>query len=87
MKADSLESQNKMSYALLVRQIMQEEPEPLTVAEILRRVNRVRPVETRSPESTIRSALAQCYLIANDGEGRYGWFPRMLKGSAVRAPR
>jgi hypothetical protein len=81
MKSDSLENQEKMSYALLVRQIMQEDPEPITVTELLRRVNRVRPVETRSPESTIRSAIAQCRLIANNGEGRYGWYPRMLKGS------
>jgi hypothetical protein len=86
MKTTSLENQDKLSYASLVRLTMQESPEPLSVAEVLRRVNRVRPVETRSPESTIRSALAQCYLIANDGEGRYGWFPRMLKGSVVRAP-
>jgi hypothetical protein len=47
----------------------------MTAAEILRRVDQIRPIETRSPVNTIRSALAQCYLIANDGEGRYGWFP------------
>src|SRR5262249_15835266 len=74
------------SYASLVRQILQEAPEPITAAEILRRVGWIRRVETRSPENTIRSALALCRLIANDGEGRYGWFPRMLKGSIVRAP-
>src|SRR5215472_435534 len=80
------EKQEKKSYASLVRQILQEAPEPITAAEILRRVGRIRRVETRSPEKTIRSALALCRLIANDGEGRYGWFPRMLKGSIVRAP-
>src|SRR5215475_5187603 len=79
------EKQTKKSYALLVRQMIQESPEPLTVAEILRRVDRIRRVETRSPESMIRSALAQCRLIANDGAGKYGWFPRMAKGSIVRA--
>lgn len=77
-------TQDTKSYAALVRQILQESPEPLTAAEILRRVSRVRPVETRSPEATIRSALASCRLIANDGEGRFGWFPPMLKGSIVR---
>lgn len=78
--------QSEPSIASLVRQILLESPQPLTVAEILQRVRQIRPLDTRSLENTIRSALSSCPLIANDGEGRYGWFPRMLKGSTVRAP-
>jgi hypothetical protein len=35
------EKQDKMSYASLVRQMMLESPEPLTVAEVLQRVDRI----------------------------------------------
>ncbi len=77
---------NKSSYAALVRQVVHEAPEPLSVVEILRRVDRKRRVDTRSPENTIRSAIAQCYLIVNTGDRRYGWYPRLLKGSGVRVP-
>jgi hypothetical protein len=74
------------SYAALVKQVVEEAAEPLPVAEIMRRVERLRRIETRSPESTIRSAITQCYLIVNTGDGRYGWYPRLLKDSCVRVP-
>jgi len=79
-------NQDETSYASLVRQVIRESPDPIPADEILHRVDNIRPVETRSPKNTIRSALAACRLIAHDGDGRYGWFPRMLKGSVVRAP-
>lgn len=78
--------QDEISYASLVRQVVRDSPDPIAADEILHRVDAIRPVETRSPKNTIRSALASCRLIAHDGEGCYGWFPRMLKGSVVRAP-
>lgn len=78
--------EQKESYAALVKQVVRHSPEPLPIAEIMRRVDSVRRIETRSPQSTIRNAVAQCYLIANTGDGRYGWYPRLLTGSRVRAP-
>jgi hypothetical protein len=74
------------SYAALVEQVVRESPEPIPVREILWQVHRIRPIETTSPEGTIRSAIGQCYLIVNTGDGRYGWYPRLLKGSRVRVP-
>lgn len=78
--------EQKASYTTLVRQVVREEPVPLPVVEIMRRVDRLRPIETREPLSTIRNAISQCYLIVNTGDGRYGWYPRLLKGSRVRVP-
>lgn len=79
-------NQNESSYASVVRQVIRDSPDPIPVDEILHRVDQIRPVESRSPKNTIRSALAACPLIANDGEGHFGWFPRMLTGSVVRTP-
>lgn len=78
--------EQKTSYAALTAQVVREAAEPIPVVEILRRVHRLRRIETRSPEGTIRNAIGQCYLIANTGDGRYWWYPRLLKGSRVRAP-
>src|ERR1051326_6192522 len=77
--------EKKPNYSALVRQVVHDAPEPLPLAEILQRVNRISPIEPRSPETTIRNAVSQCYLIANTGDGKYGWYPRMLKGSFIRA--
>jgi hypothetical protein len=74
------------SYAALVWQLLKESPEPLGVQEIVQRVGRIRPIETNSPLQTIRHALGQCRLIANTGDGRYGWYPRLIDGSLVRVP-
>jgi hypothetical protein len=53
----------------------------------MRRVHRLRPIESRSlPERVIRSAISQCRLVANTGDGKYWWYPRFLKGSRIRVP-
>lgn len=78
--------ERKASYASLTVQVVRESAEPIPVAEIMHRVHRLRPIETRSPEATIRSAIGGCYLIANTGEGKYWWYPRLLAGSRVRVP-
>lgn len=79
-------SEKDQSYTALVKQIVRAAPEPLAFAEIMQRVESVRPIETRSPQKTIRSAINQCYFIAGDGAGKYGWYPRLLNGSRVRVP-
>jgi hypothetical protein len=80
------EKEQKTSYAALTEQVVREAAEPIPFVEIMRRVHQLRRIETRSPEGTIRTAVGQCYLIANTGDGRYWWYPRLLKGSRVRAP-
>src|SRR5215470_10679977 len=75
------------SYTALTQLVMREAEEPITVAEIMCRVNCLRPIESRSsPESVIRNAISQCRLVANTGDGKYWWYPRLLKGSRVRVP-
>lgn len=86
MKVHTKRLPMKPSFAALVYQVVKESPDPLPVREILSLVNRMRPVETNSPLQTIRHALGQCRLIANTGEGRYGWYPRLIDGSRVRVP-
>lgn len=73
------------SYTALTQQVVREAEEPIPVAEITRRVHRLRPIEAQpSPERVIRNAISQCRLVANTGDGKYWWYPRLLKGSRVR---
>jgi hypothetical protein len=53
--------EQKTSYAALTLQVVREAVEPIPFVEIMRRVHRLRRIETRSPEGTIRSAIGQCY--------------------------
>jgi Plasmid pRiA4b ORF-3-like protein len=78
--------QQSQSYTALTQQVVREAEEPIPVAEVARRVQRLRPIEAPSPERVIRNAIVQCRLVANTGDGRYWWYPRLLKGSRVRVP-
>jgi Plasmid pRiA4b ORF-3-like protein len=80
------EKQPTQSYTSLVQQVVREAQEPIPVAEIMRRVHSLRPIESQSPERLIRNAVSQSRLVANTGDGRYWWYPRLLKGSRVRVP-
>jgi hypothetical protein len=78
--------QPSQSYTTLTQQVVREAEEPIQVAEITRRVHRLRPIEARSsPEAVIRNAISQCRLVANIGDGRYWWYPRLLKDLRVRS--
>jgi hypothetical protein len=78
--------QSSQTYTALTHQVVREAREPIPVAEIMRRVHNLRPIESQAPERLIRHAVSQARLIANTGDGRYWWYPRMLKGSRVRVP-
>ncbi len=78
--------QPSQSYTALTQQVVREAEEPIPVAEITRRVHSLRPIESPSPERLIRHAVSQSRLIANTGDGRYWWYPRLLRGSRVRVP-
>src|SRR5262245_57552277 len=80
------EKQPTQSYTSLVQQVVREAQEPIPVAEIMRRVHSLRPIESQSPERLIRNAVSQSRLVATTGDGRYWWYPRLLKGSRVRVP-
>ena len=71
-------------YTTLTQQVVQTAPVALQMAEIVARVEQLRPITTRSPQQTIRKAIGQCSQIVNLGDGRYGWYPRLLQGSRVR---
>lgn len=74
------------AYAELVVQAVRESRQPLTFDEIVTAVAKQRPITTNSPKSTIRSALASTRLIAHNNAGKYGWYPRLLRGAHVRIP-
>jgi hypothetical protein len=50
------------------------------------KVELIREVTSRTPKTTVRNALAQCWLIVNTGKGTYRWYPRLINGSRVRVP-
>ena len=74
----------KPSYTQLAHDVVQAAPEPLPFDEIMRRVHRLRPIDTKNPTSTIRNAISQSRLILNTGDGRYGWKLRLINGSIMR---
>ena len=76
--------QDKISYTELAHQVVRESPEPLPFNEIWCRVHAITPIETKNPKGTLRSAIGQSRLIVATGDGRYGWKPRVITGSALR---
>ncbi|MBN1979661.1 MAG: tetratricopeptide repeat protein, partial [Anaerolineae bacterium] len=76
------------SFAQLVTQAVFGADRPLTLAEIKARVEMIRPVDTRNPQATLRTAVNSNRLIASLGgrPARYTWWPRHLAGSSFRQP-
>ena len=79
-------SATQPAFTELVVRVVQESPEPLTFAEIMARVNALHPIDTNSPKSTIRNAIANTRLVVNNDAGAYGWYPRLMRGARVRLP-
>ena len=59
----------KTSFTALAHQVVQASQEPLTVNEIIERVNAITPITTKNPKQTIRNAISQSYLIVTTGDG------------------
>jgi tetratricopeptide (TPR) repeat protein len=78
----------KPSFGQLVKQVVSGADRPLTLAEIQARVEMVRPVDTRDPRATLRTAAFSNPLIASLGgrPAHYTWWPRHLAGSSFRQP-
>ncbi|HLF27164.1 MAG TPA: plasmid pRiA4b ORF-3 family protein [Anaerolineae bacterium] len=75
---------DKPNYTELTHQVVQKSRQPLRFDEILGRVHALTPIKTKNPKSTIRNAVSQSRLIVATGDGRYGWMPRVINGSALR---
>ena len=74
----------KISFTKLAHDVVYESGEPLSVVEIIERVNAITPITTKNPKQTIRNAVSQSQMIVSNGDGRYGWKPRLVDGSIVR---
>jgi tetratricopeptide (TPR) repeat protein len=76
------------SFTQLVTQVLMTADRPLTVAEIIARVEMIRPVRTRNPRATIRGAISSIRQATTLGgrPARYTWWPRHLANSAFRQP-
>lgn len=78
----------QLSYTQLIARILRGASRPLTVNEILGRLAPIRPVETRDPAATVRSAMNSEHRIVTLGgrPAHYTWWPRHLTGSTFRLP-
>lgn len=76
------------SFAQLVTQVLSSADRPLTIAEIMARVERVRPMRTRNPQVTIRGAIHSIPLAVSLGgrPARYTWWPYHLADNTFRQP-
>ncbi len=79
---------NEPSFTQLVTQVLMITDRPLTLAEIIARVEMIRPVDTRDPRATIRGAINNVRLAASLGgrPAHYTWWPRHLADNAFRQP-
>lgn len=69
-------------------EVLQAATEPLTIAEIMRRLEPMQVLRTATPEATVRSALFENALVATLGgrPARYVWWPKHLQGCRFRQP-
>ena len=72
------------SYARLVRDVVQASAQSLTVDEILEQVNAQRPITTKNPQNTIRTAIQDSAMIVHVGAGYFGWKTRAINGAFLR---
>jgi tetratricopeptide (TPR) repeat protein len=77
-----------ISYAQAVRQVLESADRPLTIREIVDRVEEIRPVTSKNPRSTIRNAMNQTLLATTLGgrPAHYTWWPHHLPESVFRQP-
>ncbi len=74
------------NYTQLVHDVVRSSDRPLSFREIFDRVNERQPITTKNPKGTIRNALTQLRLVYSVDDGRYGYFPHLLKDSLFRMP-
>ena len=76
------------SISRLVTSVLEESDQPLTVAEIQSQVEKVRPISSRNPQATIRSAINNNPLLTTLGgrPAHYTWWPHHLTDNVFRQP-
>ncbi len=72
------------SYTDCVYQVMATARQPLSLSEIVSRVNDIRKLTAKQPESTVRSALSKSYLIRRVDYNLYAYMPGILKDNRFR---
>lgn len=77
---------NEPSNPDLVRDVMRDAEGPLTVDEIIARVNARRPITTKNPRATVQSILSQSRQLVNLGDYRHGYLPHLVNRSLLRLP-
>lgn len=79
----NLMADQQKSYSQLTRDVVQASPEPQSVDEIVEQVNTLRPITSKNPKNTIRTAIQASAMIVFTGEG-FGWKSKIINGSIVR---
>ena len=76
------------SFSKLVIHVLMGADRPLTIDEIIWRVELFRPIDTRDPRSTVRNAIGTHHLATTLGgrPAHYTWWPRHLAENAFRQP-
>ena len=71
-----------------VTEVLQAATEPLTIAEIMQRIEPMQVLRTAKPKATVRSALFENARVATLGgrPARYVWWPKHLQGCCFRQP-
>jgi hypothetical protein len=77
-------SPRPISYTQLTHEVVQQSETPLSLDEIMARVEAIRPITTRNPRQTIRGAISQSSVIVTVAPQQYAWKPRVINGATVR---
>jgi hypothetical protein len=67
-----------------VLRVLSEAREPLTVEEILDRVQELAPVHSANPKNTMRKAISQMFLVQPTDGARYAYLPYLLADNRFR---
>ena len=70
----------------LVLRVLREAHEPLSVEEILARVQQLAPVHSANPKNTMRKAISQMFLVQPTNGNRYAYLPYLLNDNRFRHP-
>jgi hypothetical protein len=70
----------------LVLRVLRDAHEPLSVEEILARVQTLAPVHSANPKNTMRKAISQMFLVQPTSDGRYSYLPYLLADNRFRHP-
>lgn len=73
------------SYVECVTQALRASPVPLSVGELMARVEEIRPVDAGG-RNAVHRAMERLYQVVPVEPGRYGWLSSLMPGSVFRHP-